>query len=241
MLRNRIRETYVLWIFGGNDLVIASSTSPAGPFKLESVRPSAQALLHKTGDFSFMIDRDEKAYVIYNSAMAGINIEQLAPDYLSALGHTNPKRYSSGVFGLTDTEAPVLFRRGELYYALFDHTCCVCPYGSGVGVYTAHSPLGPYTYRGQVGRDAAGDPATGWARDGHGAQQCWVMQLPSGSSPEFVWIGDRWGSAPDGLHGHDLTYWQPLEFGSDGTIGQFHFLDNFTITLGSAESRRSSS
>ena len=40
----------------------------------------------------------------------------------------------------------------------------------------------------QVARDGDGDPIT------H-AQQCWVLQLPAGSTPEFVWIGDRWGSA----------------------------------------------
>ena len=234
VLRNRASAQYVLWIFGGDSLIVATATSPVGPFALNSVRKSNEVLLHKTGDFSFMIEADDAggnggtvgtAYIIYNADMKGICIEQLAPDYLSSLGVSNPALYSSGVIGAPQTEAPTLFERNGLYYALFDHLCCVCSYGSGVQVHTAAAPLGPYVYRGQVGRSATGVPTT------H-AQQCWVMQLPAGSTPEYVWIGDRWGSAPDSLHGHDLTYWQPLRFSENGSVAEFEWLDSFEIELG---------
>ena len=225
VLHNRLTEMFVLWIFGGENLVIATAKSPIGPFQLHSVEHSGGALLHKTGDLSFYIDSDETAFIIYNANMQGIAIEQLAPDYLSSLGRTNASKFSSAVFGAHATEAPVLFKKDETYYALFDRTCCVCSYGSGVGVWTATSALGNYTYRGQVGRDPETDtPVT------H-AQQCWVLQLPASSSPSHIWIGDRWGSASDGLHGHDMTYWQPLEFEADGSIRQFSWVDRFTISL----------
>jgi sucrose-6-phosphate hydrolase SacC (GH32 family) len=225
VLQNRLTELYVLWIFGGENLVIATSQSPTGPFQLHSVEHSGGALLHKTGDLSFYIDSDATAYIIYNANMQGIAIEQLAPDYLSSLGRSNAARFSSAVFGAHATEAPVLFKKDETYYALFDHTCCVCSYGSGVGVWTSKSAIGNYSYRGQVARDPESDvPVT------H-AQQCWVLQLPDGSIPSHIWIGDRWGSASDGLHGHDMTYWQPIEFEADGGIRQFTWMDSFNISL----------
>jgi hypothetical protein len=168
--------------------------------------------------------------------MKGISIEQLAPDYLSSLGATDQQRFSSGVFGQATTEAPVLFERRGIYYALFDHTCCVCSYGSGVQVYTASTPLGNYSYRGQVGRTEKGDPVT------H-AQQAWILQLPlpnhttsiaqggEQQDQQYIWIGDRWGSAPDGLHGHDFSYWQLLEFDEQGDILQFDWKDGVEVVL----------
>ena len=59
------------------------------------------------------------------------------------------------------------------------------------------------------------------------------------SSPTFSrtqtapdgWYGDRWQSAPDGVKGHDFTYWSPLAFAADGNITAFAWVDNFTITV----------
>ena len=228
VLRNTALGTYALWIFGGADLVVAVASAPAGPFVLRSVTPSGKALRHKTGDFSFLIDEDpttraQTAFIVYNANMKGIAVEQLAPDFLSSLGPVDPVRYSVGPFGGAQTEAPVLFTRNGVYYALFDHTCCVCAQGSGVQVWTASSPLGTFTYQSQVARTTDGTPVT------H-AQQCWVAKLP-GVVPEYIWIGDRWGSAPDGLHGHDSTYWQPLEFDADGGIRPFRWVDDVTVNI----------
>lgn len=59
------------------------------------------------------------------------------------------------------------------------------------------------------------------------------MHIP-GADPEYVWIGDRWGSAADGLHGHDMTYWQPLHFDAEGNITQFEWVDAVNLTLPAA-------
>jgi hypothetical protein len=225
-------QRFVLWIFVGGGLVISTSATPTGPFALHSVQKSSDVLLHKTGDFSFAVD-NQTAYVIYNANMQGIVVEQLSPDYLSSLGKRNPARYSSGSFGNRSTEAPVLFSRRGRHYALFDKTCCVCAAGSGVEVWVSVAgALGPYEYQGQVGRDAA----TG--RTITSAQQCWVMALP-GQDPPFIWIGDRWGSARDGLHGHDFTYWSPLRFDDAGMLLQFVEVPgvNISISAGDTGSR----
>jgi len=47
-------------------------------------------------------------------------------------------------------EAPALFLRDSLYYAVFGHCCCYCYQGSGAIVHTAPHPLGPWTSLGDV-------------------------------------------------------------------------------------------
>jgi hypothetical protein len=50
-------------------------------------------------------------------------------------------------------EAPTMFKRNGVYYAMFGYQCCFCEQGSGIRVYTATAPLGPYVYQG--GNDLA--------------------------------------------------------------------------------------
>ena len=47
-------------------------------------------------------------------------------------------------------EAPALFLRNAVYYAVFGHCCCYCYQGSGAIVHTAPHPLGPWTSLGDV-------------------------------------------------------------------------------------------
>jgi hypothetical protein len=56
-----------------------------------------------------------------------ISVEQLAPDFLSSAKH------NSGFFGATFVEAPVMFKRQGVYYAMFGHCCCFCAAGSDIG------------------------------------------------------------------------------------------------------------
>ena len=48
-------------------------------------------------------------------------------------------------------QAPAMFKRGEFYYATFGSCCCYCESGSPVSVYTATSPLGPYSKQNVLG------------------------------------------------------------------------------------------
>ena len=53
------------------------------------------------------------------------------------------------------------------------------------------------------------------------AQQTFVMELPTPAGPEFIWMGDLWGSASDNVKGHDYQYWSsPLRFDEQGWIGE---------------------
>ena len=46
----------------------------------------------------------------------------------------------------------VQFKRKGVYYAVFGHCCCFCMQGSGLFVYTASHPLGPWSRQQDVVR-----------------------------------------------------------------------------------------
>jgi hypothetical protein len=92
------------------------------------------------------VDDDGTGYVLY-SADFWITIEELTPDFLGVTGKMfDGFRGNQSEWGW---EAPVMFKRQGLYYILAGPMCCFCYQGSGIRVYTATSPLGPYTYQGQ--------------------------------------------------------------------------------------------
>jgi hypothetical protein len=132
----------------------ATSTSPTpeGPYTLvEDVvtLTHSNATFH-AGDFHFFVDDDETGYIIY-CAEFYCWIDQLSSDYLQSAGTYETGLWSGPVGDLYFVEAPALFKRNGIYYALFDHCCCFCFQGSGIRVYTAPSPLGPWTV--QAGLD----------------------------------------------------------------------------------------
>jgi hypothetical protein len=47
----------------------------------------------------------------------------------------------------------------------------------------------------------------------------------------WIWAGDRWQQAPDGLKGHDPQFWAPLEFNADGSIAPLRWIDNFSLPI----------
>jgi hypothetical protein len=105
-----------------------------------------------------------------------------------------------------------MFHRGDLYYALFDSNCCFCPEGSGARVYVSTSPLGPYSLRGNINRNPRNLPIIA-------AQQTFVARIPTSKGDAYIWMGDRWGSRPDSIKGHDTQFWStPMQFTADGNI-----------------------
>jgi hypothetical protein len=62
------------------------------------------------------------------------------------------------------------------------------------------------------------------------AQQTFVMPLQTKKGITYIWMGDLWGSASNGIKGEDYQYWsKPLEFYSNGLIKQLTFEEKFTI------------
>ncbi len=202
---------YVLWynwypkLWDGR-VGIAVSETPVGPFTIVSTRANLSHAQDHPGDGSLFVDKDGTGYFIYTTIDEhhAIRIERLAPDFLSSTGE------ASAILA-RNCEAPALFRRGNIYYALFDHTCCFCKAGSGARVLVASHPLGPYHQIANI-NISGGEPIV------H-AQQTYVAQIPTPDGIAYMWMADRWLSRPDGEKGHDLQYWAPpLQFTADGSI-----------------------
>jgi len=67
------------------------------------------------------------------------------------------------------------------------------------------------------------------------AQESFVIRTnTTASEGTFIYVGDRWVSAPDHLKSHDFQYWQPLKFNdsvSPPTISPLYFVDSFSLEL----------
>jgi len=227
VLYNAATLNYVLWFnwINGSDFsqsyyAVATSPKPTGPFQL--VNPIVKTLAYSdTGDFALFGDDDGKGYIIYTAHIQGydtthvMSIEQLSDDYTYTLGAD----FNSGFFGDSFVEAPTMFKRQGVYYALFGQCCCYCQEGSPPKVYTSTKALGPYTVRTSLGGAMS-------------AQQTNVLPWKSADGMEYLWQGDRWQSALDGIKGHDFSYWEPLTFDSSGNVtGPLVWVDSFAIDV----------
>jgi len=234
---NRKTRKYVLWYnwypkqWEGQTGVAVSDT-PVGPFTI--VNPNVHLSCSFPGDGSLFVDDDGTGYYIYTAIDKGyaVRVERLTPDYLAASGKTSDGLVLGG-------EAPLLFRRNNLYYALCGPRCNFCPGGSEVLVYISTSPLGPYGRAPDINRRPESGGSTVWTQqtwtvDVPGGkfnypltnqityqnnapvlpvQETWVAKIPMSQGPAFIWMADWWKSAPDGVKGHDLQFWSaPLKF-----------------------------
>ena len=131
---------------------VAVSDSPVGPFSL--VNSNVRLSHPGAGDGSLFVDDDGTGYFIYTAIGEGytVRVERLTPDYLGATGQTSRLLAAGG-------EAPLLFRRGNTYYALCGPRCEACPGGSEVQFFAAASPLGPFVTKPQwnINRQAVSD------------------------------------------------------------------------------------
>lgn len=239
VFNSKTRE-YVLWInyvpdgiplltYSKAKYIVATSKSAAGPFQI--VNAEANVQFGGGGDFDVFVDKDGAGYIAYDawSNSHRVGIEKLTDDYHDSLG----ANVTTGPLSTSSNEAPVLFERNGWYYLLFGHTCCFCRSGSNVAVWVARHPLGPWN---ATGIDIGGKP--GWIDGGTSytktQENCVFKAHIEGGGVEYVWTGDRWGSAPDGLKSHDFQYWQPLAFDdsvSPPTIAKTHWMDSFRLQL----------
>jgi len=240
LLYNGNTKMWVLWFnwiessnFANSYYAVATSTSPYGPYTV--INQNIQSLKYKdVGDFNLFMDTNGDAYIIYTAHIQGyptthqMSVEKLTPDYLSTLGNSS----SSGFFGESFVEAPALFSRNGIYYAVFGQCCCYCKEGSPVTVYTAPSALGPYTQQNNIGITLNYDKNGTNLGDAISAQQTDIFAwYDSNNQPNYIYIGDRWQSALDHLKAHDFTYWFPLSFTDDGNITTMQNIANFTIDI----------
>jgi hypothetical protein len=176
-----------------------------------------------------------------------IRISRLTPDFL---GVTADEPYTFSDFEFN--EAPSIFSRGGVWYALFGHCCCFCEQGSGLFVHTAPHPMGPWTLQSAPVSDIACQAPTaaeallgGVPTPGQGclyggsrdvsvtrSQQDFVAKLPDGGGGfTYLYFGSRWGQSPDGLKGHEPQYVYPLQFSGNGSLAHITWQDAVTFPL----------
>jgi Glycosyl hydrolases family 43 len=250
-------KKYVLWynwyqtLWNGN-AGVALSDNPAGPFVVVNRRARLSGSC--PGDGSLFVDNDGTGYYIYTDIANdyAVRVERLTADFTDSSGQ------GGGYVGFGN-EAPLLFRRNDLYYVLVATLCAACPQGSEVGVEISSNPLGPYVFAGEInhqfGNDrtqASGEVAMEGGDTGgtnvdrrpagyisqHGkknpfihGQQTWVAQLPvADGNPLYLWMADGWYSAKDKELGHDFQYWSaPLQFDTNGAIQPLKFNSRWMI------------
>jgi hypothetical protein len=218
---NPTTRMYVLWfnwypVLGDGQIGVAVSDRPVGPFEIVSENVALSR--RQPGDASLFVDDDGTGYVVYASIAEhhAVSIERLTPDLLGST------KVNGGILA-SDSEAPAMFRRGSKYYVLLDRTCPFCSGGSGARTFVASSPLGPYAELENINR-VSGHPVVA-------AQQTFVARLPTRDGHTFVWMGDRWQSAPDGVKGHDFQHWEPLSFDDVGAIERLQNIERFSLDL----------
>ncbi len=209
--------------FAQGNYVVAVADKPTGPFTV--VNRDFQTTHHPTevGDSNLFVDDDGTAYLAYKIASTatagrGLNfIEKLSDDYLT----------SSGVCSeaVGHGEAISMFKRAGRYYLVYGKNCCYCPQGSNIYVKIADQPFGPY--RENVPFDIRADRLIN-------AQSTYVAELETAEGKAFIYMGDRWRSAPGCTYvkGHDYQYWsEPLQFDEHGNIRPLVWVDNWSVTL----------
>jgi hypothetical protein len=165
LLYNPETKRYVLWVQSstvlehGESFGVGSSTSPDGPFQYEGV-PGVSG-----GDFGlFRDDTDGAGYMIctnchvHGAAAPKPNTKGGRTMIIFRLndnftGFASPVSSSGVLPGPALVEAPDLFERKGVYYAMLGGCTCFGKYGSGAAYATAKHPLGPYSYdhaRGQI-------------------------------------------------------------------------------------------
>lgn len=136
IIYNPTTKLYVLWVngvpagdFAKGFYLVATSTTPQGPYHVRNTKVNTA---HPApGDFALY--QDEKGvdgFIMYTAVENGhkMSAEQLTPDYLDS------SKLNSGFFGNSFVEAPAVFIRQHIYYAVFGHCCCFCKLVLGVVV-----------------------------------------------------------------------------------------------------------
>jgi beta-xylosidase len=193
--------TYYLYFAAAQQIGVATSTSPTGPFKDALGRPLIRAGLTRVQSIDPypFIDDDGTAYLYFGSG--GARVVRLNDDMISFTGTSQditPTGYNEG---------SVMFKRGGVYYFLWsEHDTRSVTYQVAYG--RAPSPLGPFI---RVGVILQEDPALGILATGHNS----VLSIPG--RDEHYMVYHRF-AIPDGDGYHREVCIDPMYFNADGTI-----------------------
>ncbi len=192
---------YYLYFAAAQQIGVATSASPTGPFKDALGHPliSTGAYGVQTIDPYAFIDDDGTAYLYFGSG--GARVVELNADMISFTGtpqNITPAGYNEG---------SVMFKRGGLYYFLWsEHDTRSATYQVAYG--RAQSPLGPFNRIGVILQE---NPTIGILATGHNS----VLSIPG--RDEYYMVYHRF-AIPNGDGYHREVCIDPMYFNGDGTI-----------------------
>ena len=218
---NRKTGFWVLYFLrDGYVLANAVARTAAGPFDvLQWTVPVP--FMTQVVDFYFWQNATNGDLIMkHNSEGAGEYAATFSDDYLTITG-------SSAVFGHEQgyTEGGGIFQHNGQTFVMAGYGCCFCPLGSNGFLWRADEVLGNYTLLGdKVPRYANGTSVT------H-AQQFSVTPVYTRGGVVPMFIGIRFGSAPDFIKSHDFQYWLPLAFDGNNDMANVSWVDHFSLDL----------
>lgn len=219
---NRKTGFWVLWFLHPYTKGTAVSRNVGGPYEI--VQWNADPDFAWSADFYLWLTIDDKLLMKHNGN-GGEYVATISDDFLTI---TN----TSAIFGheLGYTEGGGIFVHGTDTYVMAGFGCCFCPLGSNGYLWRAEpgNVLGNYTLLGDfIPRHPNGSSVTQ-------AQQFSVTPVYTSAGVVPMFIGIRFGSAPDRVKSHDYQYWYPLTFdASTGRMDNVTWVDSFQLDLSS--------
>jgi len=223
VIYNNATNLFVLWYEDRPETgyAVATSSTAAGPFVTIATNVKMPGR-GRIGDFDLFVDDDGIAYHI----RTGLTVVQLSADF------TSPTTLMSEI--PTTNEAPVMFKRKNMYYAMTGKDCCYCLGGSNNMYWSAPSLKGPWKYIGDVGSNPTPFNAHSPNNFVTKAQEQKVFTVPTPTGMDWIWLGMQWNSGlaetPPGPRHHDLWAFYKFDFNTNGTIKQLQHQDNVTFT-----------
>jgi hypothetical protein len=214
---NASTQQYVLWINGYDNKSgyhVFTAPSPVGPF-VEGQEPDLDrdgtGAGFNNGDMDLFVDDDGSAYLAYTVISGHVQVVQrLDSTYTTGVGQAVE-------VGLSGTEAPSLFRRGNTYYYVHGTTCPYC--AAPTRYKTASSPLGPWS--------ATAVQIHASSCDG---QPSFVSAIPTTTGTTYLYGVDLWDSRAANQAVANY-FWMPLSFAANGAIEPLTCPASVTLNL----------
>jgi Glycosyl hydrolases family 43 len=193
-------------------LVFAQADSPAGPFSYVATQNGvSNAVVMDMGVFQ---EDNGAAYVVYSANNAGVGIDTLAGDYLSAVAST-AKFTNNGAC----EEGPGIVKTGGRYFLINSRCSGWAPNQNHYR--SATSLAGPWklTPDGNLG-----DTTT------YNSQSGFILTVQGTKGSTYIYMGDRWDCAKDNCDLSMSKYvWLPLSI--NGTTMTLDWYDTWYLDL----------
>ena len=210
----------LFFLHDGYELGSAIARTAAGPFDILQWNVPVPGMRFVV-DFYFWQNATNGDLIMkHNTEAGGEFAVTFSDDYLNITA-------TSPMFGHAQayTEGGGIFQHGGSTFVMAGYGCCFCTRGSNGFLWRSDEPLGNYTLLGdKVPRFTNGTSIT------H-AQQFSVTPVYTAGGVVPMFIGVRFGSAPDLVKNHDFQYWYPLTFDDNNDLINVTWLDKFSLDL----------